>query len=254
MDRKPVILSIESATLACSVALLQGEEVIAHRHEVDTTYIHAERLLPLIDDMLFDTKVAREDLNAVIVSSGPGSYTGLRIGVATAKGLCHALHIPFIAMDTLESLAYQASRLSPAPWDAVVCVLDARRDEVYTATFEPNGNIWTKGSATRALVLDPNIPLDPLFPLAAQHKNVVVIGDAAIKTQNLLGESASHWTFIQATPCARDAGACAAQKHAAGEFEDIAYFEPRYLKEFIAGVPRDPLGLRKRAIDNPAKA
>ena len=249
MDGKPLILSIETASLACSVALFQGEEPIAHRHEVDATYIHAERLLPLIDQVLVEAGKTHQDLQSVVVSAGPGSYTGLRIGVATAKGLCHALGIPLIAMDTLESLSYQAKRLVAEPCDAIICVLDARRDEVYTATFGSTGANWSKVSSTRALVLEAGASLQQLFPYAAQGKKVVVIGDAAWKTKDLLGEPASDWTFIQEYPQALDAGTSAALKYASKDFEDVAYFEPRYLKEFIAGTPRDPLGLRQRAID-----
>ncbi len=249
MKENPLFLSIETAGHACSVALLSGRKTTESRHEVKASYIHAERLLPLIDEVLEAAGKTPKDLNAIIVSAGPGSYTGLRIGVSTGKGLCHALRIPLIAMDTLESLSVQARQISTTSWDAIVCVLDARRDEVYTATFAPLSNEWTKVQPTRALVIDSTAPLEQLFPDAAQGKNVVVIGDAAQKTQRLLGEKARLWTFLEEHPRAVDAGPSAEIKFAAKEFEDVAYFEPLYLKEFIAGTPKDPLGLRQNSID-----
>ena len=251
MSSMPLILAIETATLACSVAVFEGEKVIAHRHDIGPSYVHAERLLPFIDDVLRDAGIASKELSAIAVSAGPGSYTGLRIGVATAKGLCHALEIPLIATDTLESLAFQASRMTTRPPDAVVAVLDARRDEVYTATYAPNGSGWTVVEPTRALILEPHVGLDHLFPFAANHSHVVVIGDAAQKTQRLLSSLTDSWSFIEGHPNAMDTCAPATRRFVHREFEDLAYFEPRYLKEFIAGTPRDPLGLRNRAIDSP---
>lgn len=249
MDAMPLILSIETAALACSAALFKGGEAIGSKHDVESSYVHAERLLPLIHEVLEETAQTKEDLSAVIVSEGPGSYTGLRIGVATAKGLCNALRIPLISMDTLESLSVQARRLKNESWDAIICVLDARRDEVYTATFGSTSNRWKKVQETRALVIDPETPFEKLFPFAANCQKVIVIGDAAQKTKRLMGESANHWTFIEAHPNALDAGHTAVKKMSTQAFEDVAYFEPKYLKEFIAGKPRDPFGLRQHSID-----
>lgn len=251
MSGMSLILAIETASLACSVALFEGEKVIAHRHDIGPSYVHAERLLPFIDEVLRDAGIASKDLSAIAVSAGPGSYTGLRIGVATAKGLCHALEIPLIATDTLESLAFQASRMTSHQPDAVVAVLDARRDEVYTATYAPTAAGWTLVEPTRALILEPRVDLDELFPFAANHSNTLVIGDAAQKTQRLLGSLTDSWTFIEGHPNAMDTCVPAALRYVNRQFEDLAYFEPRYLKEFIAGKPRDPLGLRNRAIDSP---
>ena len=251
MSSMPLILAIETATLACSVAVFEGEKVIAHRHDIGPSYVHAERLLPFIDHVLRDAGIASKELSAIAVSAGPGSYTGLRIGVATAKGLCHALEIPLIATDTLESLAFQASRMTTRTPDAVVAVLDARRDEVYTATYAPNGSGWTVVEPTRALILEPHVGLDLLFPFAASHSHVVVIGDAAQKTQRLLSSLTDSWSFIEGHPNAMDTCAPVTRRFANREFENLAYFEPRYLKEFIAGTPRDPLGLRNRALDSP---
>ena len=249
MNEEPLILSIETAGYACSAALLKGRETLGSKHEIESSYVHAERLLPLINEILEESGRTKQDLNAVIVSAGPGSYTGLRIGVATAKGLCHALRIPLISIDTLESLSVQALRITNNSWDAIICVLDARRDEVYTATFEAVSAGWTNVQDTRALVLDTDTPIDIFFPHAARCEKVVVIGDAAQKTKDLLGEKTSHWTFIEAHPNAVDAGLAAEQKMRAQTFADVAYFEPKYLKEFIAGKPRDPFGLRKSSID-----
>jgi tRNA threonylcarbamoyladenosine biosynthesis protein TsaB len=101
------------------------------------------------------------------------------------------------------------------------------------------------------LILEPNVGLDHLFPFAANHSHVVVIGDAAQKTQRLLSSLTDSWSFIEGHPNAMDTCAPATRRFVHSEFEDLAYFEPRYLKEFIAGTPRDPLGLRNRAIDSP---
>ena len=242
-----LVLSIETATLACSVALFEDRKVLGRISEVAHEHIHAERLLPLIDQIMKDHGKNRNQLTAVAVSSGPGSYTGLRIGVSTAKGICHALKIPLIPVGSLESLAHQTARSKQGPWEAIVAVLDARRDEVFTATFTPSSDGSFTSGEVRALVLDQPLPV--LFPQACDLQRVCVIGDAAEKTQTLLGEQAEHWTFIQCYPDAQDAWqpALAAIKDRA--FADVASFAPRYLKEFIAGKPRDPLGLRSRSAE-----
>lgn len=242
-----LVLSIETATLACSVALFEDQKILGRISEVSHAYIHAESLLPLIDQIIKDHGKTRNQLTAVAVSSGPGSYTGLRIGVSTAKGICHALNIPLIPVGSLESLAHQAVRSNEGPWDVILTVLDARRDEVFTATFIPASDGSFTSGEVRALVLDQ--PLPELFPKACDLPRVCVIGDAAEKTQTLLGERVAHWTFIQCYPDAQDAWKPALSAIKDRAFADVAYFEPRYLKEFIAGKPRDLLGLRSRSAE-----
>ena len=130
------ILMIETSTTQCSVALAKGGTPVAWKEErAEQGYVHAERLMPFVDTVLHEQGWSRTDLDAVAVSGGPGSFTGLRIGVSTAKGLCQALQIPLISLDTLALLAEQGKRLDPTPQQRVA-MIDARRMEVYAGTFD----------------------------------------------------------------------------------------------------------------------
>ena len=136
------ILILETSTTQCSVALAEHGVAVAWKEErAEDGYIHAERLMPLLDEVMKEHGWKPSQLDAVAVSGGPGSFTGLRIGVATAKGLCHALNVPLIALDTMQLLAVQGERLDPTPQPRVAMV-DARRMEVYTATFDASGRVF----------------------------------------------------------------------------------------------------------------
>jgi tRNA threonylcarbamoyladenosine biosynthesis protein TsaB len=191
-------------------------------------------LLPFIDEVFKEVKISKSELSAVSVSGGPGSYTGLRIGVATAKGICHALDIPLISVDTLTILAIQAQINYPGK-DAYVSMLDARRMEVYSRTFDENLKATTD---IEALVIPDliNFPWD-------QYENICFSGDGALKCSDILKREGR--VFIEDWPTAEAAVNLATVKFEEKNFEGLALYEPTYLKKFIAGKAKDPLGLRK---------
>ena len=237
------VLVIETSTKRCSVAAFVGSECLAQRAERDDArHLHAERLMPLVDAVVADAGWTPQSLEAVAVSAGPGSYTGLRIGVSTAKGVCHALGIPLLALDTLELLAHGAELEGSDV--AVWPVLDARRLEVYVRPFRVTDGAWTVEGPAAAVDLREAVPAGSGLEAPA----LVCIGDAAAKVEALALRS--YATYIACEPDAARAGALLER----AEPVDLAYFEPRYLKEFQAGAPKDPLGLRAAALDPPAHA
>ncbi|RVU02622.1 tRNA (adenosine(37)-N6)-threonylcarbamoyltransferase complex dimerization subunit type 1 TsaB [Mucilaginibacter limnophilus] len=224
-----IILQIETATTACSVAVSANGKVIDNKL-IDQRNIHAEVLTLFIDELLQNSSLAYNQLDAIAVSSGPGSYTGLRIGVSTAKGLCFALDKPLIAVETLEAMAAGAVDKYAAEIDddTLLCpMIDARRMEVYTALFDPKGNRIT---ATSAEIIDNNSFAQQLI----QHK-IIFFGDGAEKCQSVLGNNINADVKTDFVNSASYITIAAYQKFKAGEFEDVAYFEPFYLKDFIAG-------------------
>ena len=224
------ILILDTATKQCSVALSEHGESVAWKEERTDGYVHAERLMPLIDALLDEHGWDKSLLEAVAVSGGPGSFTGLRIGVSTAKGLCHGLGLPLIALDTLGILAAQGARLDPTPQRRVAMV-DARRMEVYAGDFDHDGRCLTSG---RPVVVDEE---KHVWKGPAQF-----IGDGAVKcSETLAGEGR---TFVEAWPLARDGAKLAEAAFAQGDFADLGSYEPNYIKAFKAGAPKDPLGLR----------
>jgi len=240
------ILAIETSTLSCSVALFEGDACVHAEQRCKEQHVHASNLLPMIDAALVAAEWQASDLAAVAVCAGPGSYTGLRIGTSTAKGICHAQTIPLIAINSLEIQAYHAAGDGGLQAGAtVIAVMDARRDEVYTQTFHWSGERFDAQDETRALVIDSGVAIETLFPHAAE--NTIVVGDAADKTQRLLADKGLNWRFIAAHPTAECARIPTRNAWAAQRFEDVAYFTPAYLKDFQAGKPKDPLGLRKSA-------
>lgn len=228
------VLILETSTTQCSVALADQGVAMAWREErAEDGYIHAERLMPLVDELMNDHGWKPSQLDAVAVSGGPGSFTGLRIGVATAKGLCHALNVPLIALDTTQLLAVQGERLDPTPQQRVAMV-DARRMEVYTATFDASGTCLR---SVEPVEVDQR---PDAFDGPAQF-----IGDGALKCEeSLKGEGR---TFVEAWPLARDGAALAEAHFVAGAHADLGSYEPNYVKAFKAGAPKDPLGLRSKA-------
>ncbi len=218
-----LILLIETATSVCSVALSRDGQVVSYR-EVNEPNVHASRLTLFIEAVMKEAKVKYRDLSAVAVSKGPGSYTGLRIGVSTAKGLCFALGIPLIAVDTLFAMAtgflqagerFEGGRLCP--------MIDARRMEVYMAVFSAGMEIL---EPVQARILDERT--------FAEYPEIVLFGDGAEKCRALF---AGHRNIRIETfeNSARHLSTPAFQKFGEKEFEDVAYFEPFYLKDFVAG-------------------
>ncbi len=220
-----LILSLETATTNCSVALSKDGTTVALKEDNSKGYSHAEKLHVFIDQVLGEANINGQDLDAIAVSKGPGSYTGLRIGVSAAKGLCFALDKPLIAINTLEVLARQIS----ADEGLIIPMLDARRMEVYSAVFDANFGMIRD---TQAQVLEASSFQDYL-----QENTLHFIGSGVEKTKELIAHS--NAIFIEnAYPSAREMGALAYAKHKTGHVEDVAYFEPYYLKDFVALKPK----------------
>jgi len=222
----PVILSLETSTDVCSVALHDDQglcgEIVLHEAQV-----HASKLAPLIDQVVRESRYDFKHLNAVAVSSGPGSYTGLRIGTSTAKGLCYALDIPLIAIGTLEVLAYQGTTLNA---DALLCpMIDARRMEVYCLVCDQDLQVI---EPVAAKVIDAGS-----FAELLEKSRMLFYGNGAAKCREIISHvNASFQEGIY--PQAKALGEMAQQKFRSREFQDLVHFKPFYLKEFVAKAPR----------------
>ncbi len=224
-----LILQIETATTVCSVALSENGSVLAHK-EIQQRNIHAEAITVFIDEILKDAGKQYHQLNAVAVSCGPGSYTGLRIGISVAKGLCFALDIPLIAVETLEAMidGLIAQNSFDDQTGLLLCpMIDARRMEVFTAVFNTKGE---KIRPTSAEIIDENSFDD----LLNTHK-ILFFGDGAIKCSEVLGKNPNVQIIPEFLNSAIYLTKKAAEKYQTKSFEDVAYFEPYYLKDFIAG-------------------
>lgn len=217
-----LILCLETATTNCSVALSQNGALLALKEDRSNNYSHAEKLHVFIDEILKENNLAVGDLDAIAVSKGPGSYTGLRIGVSTAKGLCFSLNIPLIAIATLASLAAQV-KLEKG---FVIPMLDARRMEVYASVFDENLNEIRE---TKAEILDENSFTDYL-----EKDKTVFVGNGVEKFKAICTHSNAEFV-LDKLPSAREMCNLAEAKYKISDTEDVAYFEPYYLKDFIAG-------------------
>jgi tRNA threonylcarbamoyladenosine biosynthesis protein TsaB len=227
-----MILQIETATTVCSVALAKDGRVIGFK-QVDQRNIHAEVITVFIDELLTAAGITYNNLDAITVSCGPGSYTGLRIGISTAKGLCFSLDKPLIAIETLESMA-QGVLDNPAllsnsnfPLSTLLLcpMIDARRMEVYTAIFNAKGeNI----RPTAAEIIDENSFADLL-----KNNQILFFGDGADKCQTTLGNNPNAHFLTGFTNSATHLTKKAFEKFKLKDFENVAYFEPYYLKDFI---------------------
>ncbi len=214
------ILNIETATKNCSVALGLNDRIVDVIEYAGDGYSHAEKLHVFINDILNKNNVNPQDLKAVAVSKGPGSYTGLRIGVSAAKGLAYALDIPLIAVSTLAVLANQVA-ISNA---YIIPLLDARRMEVYSAVFDQ----------THQPVRDveANLLEEQPFDSFLKEKKVIFIGDAVQKTKGVITHPNAVF-YPESYPSAKELHHLAYQKYLNQSFENVAYFEPYYLKDFI---------------------
>jgi len=218
------ILLIETATQVCSIALAEKGVVTAH-HESDSPNAHSSHLAPFVDEILKECGLQAEDIDGVCVSSGPGSYTGLRIGVSSAKGLCYALGKPLVAVPTLLGMATLYYRQHPG-YNGLVCpMIDARRMECYTAIIDRDGIVRD----TQADVIVVGI-----YDEWLDRGEVTFIGDGAEKTREILGRhpNARYDGGFQVS--AEGMASIAEEKLKAGQTEDVAYFEPYYLKDFVA--------------------
>ena len=220
------LLCIETSTTNCSVALCKDGNTIAVKEDNNAGYSHAESLHVFIKELLDAQSVTLEQLSAIVVSKGPGSYTGLRIGVSTAKGLCYALDIPLIAINTLDSLAAKVSEINDC---YIVPMLDARRMEVYTATYTQN---YTCVEETKAYILD-----ETSYSELLEKQTTIFIGNGVAKFQDICSHPNAQF-ITQTTPSAAQLCQLGWTKFGQQNFEDVAYFEPFYLKDFVAGVKK----------------
>ena len=218
-----LILCIETATTNCSVALGKEGKLLALKEDNGKNYSHAERLHLYIDEILKENGFTASNLEAVAVSKGPGSYTGLRIGVSAAKGLCFSLDIPLISIPTLSSLAQQVGQEES---DYIIPLLDARRMEVYTTGFTGSKNAIFD---TRAEILDENS-----FSEYLEKGTVTFIGNGAEKFSNICRHKHARFK-TEKLPSAKEMISLAEVKFQKSLFEDVAYFEPYYLKDFQTG-------------------
>ena len=226
------ILCIETATTACSVTLNRDGDILSVKETAEKN-AHSAKLTLFIDEILKDNNLVFSDLDAVAVSKGPGSYTGLRIGVSTAKGLCYALDIPLIAINTLQSLAWGVVKKhtdgKSGPGTLFCPMIDARRMEVYAAVYNSN---LKEVRETRADIIETGSFSDYL-----DKSRVFFFGDGAGKCKGtIIHPNAVFEDGI--FPSAANMSILAHQKFQQKQFEDVAYFEPFYLKDFIAGIPR----------------
>lgn len=217
-----LLLSIETSTLACSVALHERGELVISR-DINLPQAAAAQLSPAIDELFRESGIGRNQLAGVVVSGGPGSYTGLRIGAATAKGICYALDLPLLALDSLQVLASSAE---PAVQEGLICpMIDARRMEVYTCLLTPDLEFV---EPSRPLVVDENSFLPVL-----EKQPVTFLGNGAEKCLTVIRHAHAHFLEGQ-RPRAAGMGKLGFRNFAAGQFEDVRQFEPAYLKEFVA--------------------
>ncbi len=223
-----LILSIETSTTVCSVALTEDGKRL-HDKKIFDEQSHSTHLTLLIDEVLRESKKSMKDLEAIAVSEGPGSYTGLRIGVSTAKGLCYTLGLPLLAVPTLKAMAFEVNEQLDDK-DLLVPMLDARRMEVYTATYTKNLEEVDK---LRPLVLD-----DQSFAETLKDQTVFFFGNGANKFMTLVKDQANAKFIDDVSPSAWAVGLLGHDRFIKGEFEDVAYFEPNYLKAYQATKPK----------------
>ena len=221
-----LILSIESATKNCSVALAADGEIVQLKELHEPKFSHSEKLHSFIMEVMSSSGRELGQIDAVAVSKGPGSYTGLRIGVSAAKGLCYALDKPLISVPTLESLARQVEMTEEG---IIVPLLDARRMEVYSAVYNHQ---FEEIRETRAEIIEAEY-----FSEYLEDHKVCFLGDGASKTREVIDHP--NAVFIDDRfPSAREMAGIAEMKAAQKDYEDLAYFEPFYLKDFVAGKPK----------------
>ncbi len=218
------ILNIETATKNCSVSVSHNGELVHLKELNNGNYSHAEVLHSFINEVLAEANISFNDLNAIAVSKGPGSYTGLRIGVSAAKGLCFSLNLPLISVETLKALARTVS----ATEGKIVPMLDARRMEVYAAVYDVN---YQQEREIKAEIIESTS-----FETELEKGRVYFVGDGAQKCQEVIKHS--NAIFVEGKyPSAREMCKLSYAKYKKNDIEDVAYFEPFYLKDFIV-VPQ----------------
>ena len=226
------IILIETSTARCSAALAEDGRIVSQRWSEEPR-AHAALTAPFVREMLDEKGWRVADCDAVCVGRGPGSYTGLRVGASTAKGLCFGAGIPLIAVGTLDTLVWQAVRNGALPEGCryVIPMIDARRMDVYTALFTPDGH---QCSPTTALTVQADTFLGP-----RREGPVLFVGDGVEKCRPLLDHPDA--VFVSCEPDAAAMLDPAMKALRNGTFEDVAYFEPFYLKEFMTTISKKKL-------------
>ncbi|MGB0259910.1 MAG: tRNA (adenosine(37)-N6)-threonylcarbamoyltransferase complex dimerization subunit type 1 TsaB [Flavobacteriaceae bacterium] len=229
------ILNIETTTTQCSVALATDGQLVGVEQSNHQDYQHSKLLHTYIHQLLQSHSLTPSDLSAVAVSSGPGSYTGLRIGVGAAKGLCFGCDIPLIALPTLVILAQEIQKES----GYILPVLDARRDEVYVAVYDTKHNLVQAAT--------PHVLSQDSFTQWANQGSVFFVGTGIKKCKRILAPHQNlYFPNKESFPSATHMVALSYQKYQQGDFEDLAYFDPEYLKSFqVTPSKKDALGLPK---------
>ena len=223
-----LILSIETATKVCSVALHRDGELLGSQ-ELHVDRSHSEYLAVMIKDLITYAGIETKELSAVAVSKGPGSYTGLRIGVSTAKGLCYGSDIPLISVNSLLAMAYEVNKYNLNGYD--LCpMLDARRMEVYCLIADHKLNLKQE---THSRILE-----DASFDNEIKENSILFFGNGMSKSRELLGKNKNAFFIDNIYPKASNIGFLAYEKHKKKDFENTVTFEPFYLKDFIATIPR----------------
>lgn len=226
------ILQIETATQVCSVAISANGLTLASR-DVDEANVHASRLTLLITELLAEVGLSVADLHAVAVSKGPGSYTGLRIGVSTAKGLCYAADLPLIGIGTLVGMVHGFATSHAGdiqPNTRLIPMIDARRMEVYSAIYSPQLELVEP--------VDARIIDEASFSHLGTSHNVILFGSGAAKFTGLFAEQPHISVVPDFLNSASHFGPLAYEALIAGHFADVAYFEPYYLKDFVTTKPK----------------
>lgn len=231
-----LILCIETGTDICSVGLARDGEIVSLR-ESDEGRDHASKVGVFVDELFRQTGITPDEIDAVAVGKGPGSYTGLRIGVSFAKGLCYGTGKPLIAVGSLDALMevaredYEAGIIDVPDWGtAKLCpMVDARRMEVYAQIFDTEGNPLTEVAAE---VVD-----DHSFAVWRKEGRLVIFGNGAVKCAEVLPDV----TFVDVVPSVRGMAPLAQKAFDRGEFADVAYFEPFYLKDFVVTTGKKKL-------------
>ncbi len=215
----PIILNIETATKNCSVALAKDGKTIVCNELATENFSHAEKLHVFIEQILMESNVQFSELNAIAVSQGPGSYTGLRIGVSSAKGFSYALNIPLISVDTLQLLAKQIT----IDKGIILPMIDARRMEVFSAMYDSNYN---QIRATQAEIIDES-------SYQEISETIHLVGDGIGKFTNTLTDEKFVFHNEVVYPSAKEMSELSFEKFQNSDFVDVAYFEPFYLKDFL---------------------
>ena len=223
-SKLPLILNIETSTKNCSVALFSGSNLISEKSLLSEKHSHSETLTLFVEDVIKKSNYTLVDLDAISISKGPGSYTGLRIGVSTAKGLSYSLNRPLISVSTLRSMAFYMSQ-KQSNYDLYCPMIDARRMEVFSSFYDKDNN---QVRAVMADIIDENSYNKEL------KNKVLFFGDGSNKCKDVLTSGNAYFTD-NFSPSAKYMGILSLEKYNNKDFEDVAYLEPFYLKDFVVG-------------------